>query len=80
MDFINADYKPRVKAKVASEMMECQEEMASCSTEVEHKVAETSQAKKKANNSLGSFFKLSGAAAQDYLAGDYFQAPNVDQE
>lgn len=63
MDFISADNKPRVKAKVASEMMECQEEMASCSTEVEHEVAETSQAKK-AKKSFGSFFKLSGAAAK----------------
>ncbi len=50
MEFISADNKPRVKAKVASEMMECQEEMASCSTEVEHQVAETSHAKK-----LGKF-------------------------
>ncbi len=46
MGFISADNKPRVKAKVASEMMECQEEMASYSTEEEHEVAETSQAKK----------------------------------
>ncbi len=62
MEFISADNKPRVKDKVASEMMECQEEMTSCSTEVEHEVAETSHAKK-AKKSLGSFFKLSGAAA-----------------
>lgn len=42
MDYIHADNKLKVKAKVASEMMECQEEIVSCSTEVEHEVAEIS--------------------------------------
>lgn len=47
MGFISADRKPRVKARVASEMIECQKETLSCSTEVELEVAETSQAKEK---------------------------------
>ena len=46
MDFISEDNKPQVKARVASEMMECQEETSSSSTEVEPEVADTSQAKK----------------------------------
>lgn len=47
MGFISADRNPRVKARVASEMIECQKETLSCSTEVELEVAETSQAKEK---------------------------------
>ncbi|XP_038561459.1 E3 SUMO-protein ligase ZBED1-like [Micropterus salmoides] len=62
MDFINADNKAQVKARVASEMMGCQE-TPSYSTEVEPKDADTSQAKK-AKKSLGSFFKQSGAAVK----------------
>ncbi|XP_034148357.1 zinc finger BED domain-containing protein 4-like [Esox lucius] len=39
MDFISEDNKPQVKARVASEMMECQEETSGSSTEVEPEVA-----------------------------------------
>ncbi len=60
MDFISADNKPQVKARVTSEMMKCQE-TSSCSNEVEPKVADLSQVKK-AKKSLG-FAKL----ARKYL-------------
>lgn len=90
MDFISADSKPRVKARVASEMIECQEETLSCSTEVEPEVAETSQAKK-AKKSLRCFFKQSGAAAkgdssvtlQDAVEAElsnYLLTPSIDKE
>ncbi|XP_038590224.1 E3 SUMO-protein ligase ZBED1-like [Micropterus salmoides] len=62
MDFINADNKAQVKARVALEMMGCQE-TPNYSTEVEPKDADTSQAKK-AKKSLGSFFKQSAAAVK----------------
>ncbi|KAL7868960.1 hypothetical protein SRHO_G00103440 [Serrasalmus rhombeus] len=53
MEFISADNKPKVKARLTSQMLECQV-TSSSSTEVEPKVADTSQAKK-AKKSLGSF-------------------------
>ncbi|XP_045899560.1 uncharacterized protein LOC123967495 [Micropterus dolomieu] len=62
MDVINADNKAQVTARVASEMMGCQE-TPSWSTEVEPKDPDTSQTKK-AKKSLGSFFKQSGAAVK----------------
>ncbi|XP_057213823.1 E3 SUMO-protein ligase ZBED1-like [Triplophysa rosa] len=90
LDFISADNKPRVKVRVASEMMECQEETASCSIEVEPEVAETSHAKK-AKKSLGSFFKLSRSAAKgdssvtlkdavEAELGNYLLTPSIDKE
>ncbi len=87
MEFISADNKHEVKAKVTSERMECQEEMPRCSTEVEHEVAETSQAKK-AKKSLGNIFKLSGAAAKgvtlkdavDAELSNYLPIPSIDKE
>lgn len=71
MDFISADKKTQVKARVASQMMECQEksscstdvEQSSCSTDVEPNVTSAPQAKK-AKKSLGSFFKQSETAAK----------------
>lgn len=90
MDFISADNKPRVRARVASEMMECQEETASCSTEVEPQVAEQPHAKK-AKKSLGSFFKLSGSATEvdssvtikdavEAELSNYLLTPSIDKE
>lgn len=90
MDYINADNKPKVKTRITSEMMECQEEIVSCSTEVQHKVAETSQAKK-AKKSLGSFFKQSGATAKSVFSvaikdaveaelNSYLLTPSIDKE
>ncbi|XP_076837705.1 E3 SUMO-protein ligase ZBED1-like [Brachyhypopomus gauderio] len=89
MEFISADNKPKVKARLTSEMLECQE-TSSSSTEVEPKVADTSQAKK-AKKSLGSFFKQSGTAAMgdsfptlkdavDAELNNYLLTPSVDKE
>ncbi|XP_033931523.1 E3 SUMO-protein ligase ZBED1-like [Pseudochaenichthys georgianus] len=96
MDFITADSKTQVKARVTSEMMmttimTCQETAAaSCSTEVECEVAGTSQAKK-GKRSLGSFFKQSEAAAKADLSqylkdaveaelNSYLLTPSIDKE
>ncbi|XP_076874456.1 E3 SUMO-protein ligase ZBED1-like [Brachyhypopomus gauderio] len=89
MEFISADNKPKVKARLTSEMLECQE-TSSSSTEVEPKVADTSQAKK-AKKSLGSFFKQSGTAAKgdssptlkdavDAELNNYLLTPSIDKE
>ncbi|XP_076866871.1 E3 SUMO-protein ligase ZBED1-like [Brachyhypopomus gauderio] len=89
MEFISADNKPKVKARLTSEMLECQE-TSSSSTEVEPKVADTSQAKK-AKKSLGSFFKQSGTAAMgdssltlkdavDAELNNYLLTPSIDKE
>ncbi|KAI4904936.1 hypothetical protein NFI96_022326 [Prochilodus magdalenae] len=59
MEFISVNNKPHVKARLTSEILECQ---SSC-TEVESKVGDMSQAKK-AKKSLGSFFKQSGTASK----------------
>lgn len=89
MDFISADKKTQVKARVASQMMECQEK-SSCSTEVEPNVTSAPQAKK-AKKSLGSFFKQSETAAKgdssltlkDALEAElntYLLTPPIDKE
>ncbi|XP_056119514.1 E3 SUMO-protein ligase ZBED1-like [Rhinichthys klamathensis goyatoka] len=65
MDFISADKKTQVKARVASQMMECQEK-SSCSTDVEPSASASASAPqaKKAKKSLGSFFKQSETVAK----------------
>lgn len=89
MDFISADKKTQVKARVASQMMECQEK-SSCSTDVEPNVTSAPQAKK-AKKSLGSFFKQSETSAKgdssltlkDALEAElntYLLTPPIDKE
>lgn len=86
MDFISADKKTQVKARVASQMMECQEK-SSCSTDVEPNVTSAPQAKK-AKKSLGSFFKQretgdSSLTLKDALEAElntYLLTPPIDKE
>ncbi|XP_061636646.1 E3 SUMO-protein ligase ZBED1-like isoform X1 [Phyllopteryx taeniolatus] len=94
MDFISADNKSQVSARVISEMtvtLETQE-TALCSSEVEPKAAATPQ-KKKAKRSLGCFFKEKGSRAAEKCDSfvnlkdtveaefdNYLLAPSIDTE
>lgn len=80
MDFIDADKKPQVKARVTTELMECQAQgTSSCITEEEPTVADQPQAKK-AKKSLGSFFKSLQSRAEAAGASSLTPRESVEAE